>query len=371
MEWRKSRKLSSTISICAAATVALGACGGSGNKPSANNPGTGAPAAGTITSANAVDVVGEASEAMMHTHMLAGVSSGLASCGTTGTCSGSTRIMAFEGVQDALNQLVNTSQDPAAQLAVMQAPIRALVNLPVSNCAEGGTISGQLNDVNNDNVPNSGDTLTYTFNACTQRGGTRQGTVTISNFNLNGMPNVPGSPWSFSGTVDLQNYSSTRNNRTTTTNGSLVVNWSSNGTMMDQGTVNISQLTMAHSGRTMTFSNVTMNMSMDNTLQETSMVMSGQLNVSTIGQMTIETPIAMKAKMGQMVPFSGSLTVRLSGSNVSVNTTTSPNVELRIDGDNNGTVDDVVTSTWEQIHGMGNMPMPGQGGNTGTIPGRV
>lgn len=350
----------------AAFTVLVGACGGgNGTRMDRTNN---APPSGSaaITTDNAVAVMGEASASMMAIHMLGGLGGGMVSSAASGK-SDPPRMMTASAVGiDTVRELSAMQNDPRVTLAALQSVPKALKSLDPVSCPDGGAITRTWDDINNDNKVNSGDTITLVFDSCVRGMSTRTGSISVSNFTLTGDPVAnPTQPWQFAGELTLQDVAMTAADMNSRANGTLALDWRVGTQMMEQATARtVGPVTVAEGSRTFTYNDVIVTMSMDMSTgaMVSRMTADGNVNVTGLGDLELKTNTPMEMQQGGMQPASGSVTVTMGGSRVTATTVSPTAVELSVDSNGDGSVINVVNSSWDEIHPMPDMA-PGSRGN--------
>lgn len=345
--------------IGVAVAAGLIGCGGDGTKPASTRDGAGAPAA--VTADSAADIVRTASDQMMSAHMVAdlGVERGRAVLGA--------QLASVEAdpavgglAMELLSQLMANPELFGAAQATLP---RAVVQLPVTNCASGGTVATSLNDIDNTNSVTNGDGVTFTLNQCAARMATASGTLSIANIQIVGLPVANSTaPWSV-----LGDFTFTQLNLVdqmmgaTLVNGTLSASWQNSSATQASGTLTVDNLTLTRNRAVTTLSNVTMNTTTDRstTPPTVSMTMSGSVTDPTLGALNVQTIQPMVRPAGPGHPSAGAMAVTMSNG-VKVTATTMSGTTVQLQAFNSGSATASLTSTtsWEAIHDMTGGGMP-------------
>lgn len=345
----------------------LGACGGGDDDGSPSDRAANTPPAGSaaITTDNAITVMRGASQSMMAIHMLGGLGGGMVSGAVSGR-SDMPRMMVVDAGMESIRQLGALQNDPRVTLTGLESVPRAIRTLDPVNCPEGGSITRNWDDINNDNKVNSGDNFTFTFDNCVRGMFTRTGSISVSNFTLTGDPVTnPTQPWQFTGELLLRDVAMAGADINTRANGTLAMDWRVGPQMMDQATVRtVGPVTIVDESQTFTYTDfvATMNMDMSSSAMDTRMTADGKINVAGVGDLVLATNTPMVMPTEAMQPTEGAVTVVMGRSRLTATTLSPTAVELRVDPNGDGTVINTMNSSWDEIHAMPDMGPGGPGG---------
>jgi hypothetical protein len=172
------------VSLCAAMLVT--GCGGGGSSSSSGGGTTTIPTAAIqITQTNAPAVAQGAMTPAQNTAQQAG------------TLAGTVGVVAQTSAQS--RSILDISLAKFAQIRALQpAPAGAvgvISGFPINQpCSSGGTMSMDINDVNNNSTIDSGDILSMSFSNCNDGTTTENGSMTFAMTTLNGLMGGTGTP---------------------------------------------------------------------------------------------------------------------------------------------------------------------------------
>ncbi|MBI5889843.1 MAG: hypothetical protein HZB47_04100 [Nitrosomonadales bacterium] len=199
-------------------------CGGGGSTSS--NTGGGIPTAAVqITSSNATTV---AKGAMTPSQSTAQTGSGMA--GVVGV------VVQPVTRSRSIREIALAEFARARSMKFPPATVVGATQMSVSNCATSGTMTLTLNDANNSQTFDVGDSYTIAFSNCVGNGYTDNGSMTFSISSLSGGTGVAGStgtpqaPFVTAFTLTFNNYSSTYLSSTESINGDISFSTSDDGT---------------------------------------------------------------------------------------------------------------------------------------------
>ncbi|HJV86406.1 MAG TPA: hypothetical protein VJ698_13105 [Noviherbaspirillum sp.] len=334
----------SSLLLSIGSALLLAACGGGGGSGSSPVSPT---ALSTITSANAPDVAAQAYAA----------SSAINDTAITGGTAGAT-IATGVVVQDSpgIGFIDATLQHMYRALAVKPANmVVGVMGTNTVNCTGGGTMTGSYNMMNTNMVSN-GDTMTITSNNCMEDMVRINGTITISFSNLAGMPSAT-SQWSATMRMNFTNFAVTENSITDTANGDISLGFVQDnvGTRSFTMSGNTLQMSTTRSGTTVmrTLSNY------DYSASETAAgLYTYRCNYTMSGDMprlgsnvsyTVQTMTPFR-QQGTSYPNQGVMKVTATD-NTSLTFTVldSASVQIAIDRNGDGTIDETMTKTWVEL----------------------
>jgi len=306
--------------------------GGGGSSPPPPPPPTGNL---PITSANAQDITESVLEAVSSVIELIAV----------------TDVVGLPGIPEAnANQvLLISSRSPFSKLSRVDNQLQAPVTGTVP--CDSGQVTVTWDDADNDMQVSTGDTFDILFEDCffTEEEVTLNGATSLMNITVTGDPVNEIAPWSFVATFGFDNLEGTDATDTATIDGDLTLDLSSGDNVVIDLAVAITSLTVVQSGETATLSDFVLTESIDvNTLALT-IDSSGTFTSTELnGSVTFETLVSFMI-IGDDNPFAGQLLISDDSSSVLVTVIDNISVQLDIDEDLDGTIDDTIIVTWDDL----------------------
>jgi hypothetical protein len=223
-----------------------------------------------------------------------------------------------------------------------------VVSEETTPCALSGTVTVTI-DVASESTIRVGDTITAVFSACSDSEGVVvNGTfaMTISAFD--------GDPFSemllLGVDVEVSDFSVTSGEDVASMDGTLGITIDTRATPVTVVTVSAPSLVVSHDGATHTLSSFTSEQTLDGSATSYSLEMSGTLASSGFeGTVDFETTIALQS-LGDSYAFAGELLITgADGATILLLVVDNVNVDLVIDTDGDGEVDDTLNTTWEAL----------------------
>lgn len=322
------------MAVCSGLVAACG--GGGGDTPAAAQPTVG------ISSTNQDQVARTSASAV--------VSVAAAGTGATGS-SGGAGVAALPG---AARQVALALQGGRkAALAAGAQPLQ--VTSETSACPAGGTLTVSVDNANNNNAFDAGDSLTFTFTNCkTTATDNTNGTIAVTVASV--------SATGFTGTMTL-NLASTEGTRTGSVVGSVAASYTD-----VSATVSRTELLVGAAGLSGTVSvgNVSETIAYENgfSIATTSTVngagaavsssttVSGAITASGLanGRIVLATPAPIVQLAADAYPSSGALRATgTSGSTLLVTALSASQVRLQLDADGNGSYEGDKTVAWTVV----------------------
>lgn len=225
--------------------------------------------------------------------------------------------------------------------------VGALIQVPMT-CVGGGSASVSFNDANGNQLPDAGESMTATFNACVDAQSTLTGSLTI----LLNVFDINGSAMDLS--ISMSNFHMLAGGIEVVGNGSVRV--ASTRTGIDTGTDTISATNYSEAntvgGVTRTRSLMTFAARTDLAPAQSSTTFSGTFSSSALGADTLsfESTAPFLAAVANQFPHQG--VARISGANSSKATLTvldATNLRVDLDANGDGTVEQSVNLTWASM----------------------
>lgn len=316
--------------------ILIAACGGGGGGGSAVPA---VPTAVTITSANSTTVAAEGFKGNDAVTNTARGSSSVVGVVTTSTGS---RFSLADFANDQLKMLAtrqfNSSPLATSVLITSSAP-----------CTGGGTVSTTVNDLDNNNILSTGDTVTATFFNCVEFGVVINGSFSINNVVVTGIPGVTAAS-SVGATFTFTNLSAQDGISTVTVNGNFDLQVATaNGINFDI-TVTTNNLSVAENGQTTTLSNFSESLSVNQSTGAFSYTTNGTLTSTRLGgTLTFQTLTPFSGVAGAP-PSSGVL--RVNGANntsLTLTALSSTSVRIDVDANGDGVFETSTIKTWSEL----------------------
>jgi len=309
----------------------VAACGGGGGGGS-NPPVVITPDA-TISSQNAVEIAGD-------------VVTGVLDTGELGAFGGSGLIGADSGAGPAMSKASATAANKGVNV-ILSAPFGP----EVSPCAMGGNVSVSGNLSSQDTLT-PGDTITARFTICDDgEGEVVNGVLTLDVDTFDG--DLLSGFVAIGVTMGFQGFSVTENGEITTVQGGLSVLIDTRNYPLSTFTMSSGSLSVTDGVETVVLSNFTTTASADESSQPPAFTFesSGRISVPTHGSVTyrVEEPFT---GFGESDPDSGVLYIEGEmGANITATVLSANQVQLEMDYDGNGSIDETVIVTWVELEG--------------------
>ena len=207
------------------------------------------------------------------------------------------------------------------------------------------------NDLDDNLVLSTGDTFEIVFSMCffTDSGATLDGPTSLTDIVVTGDPVSQIAPWSLVTTFGFDNLSATDGEGTATIDGSLDLDLSSDDNVVIDLSIATTSLTAQQSGISVTLSDYALTETLDlNTLTQiagangtlTSSLLEGDVTFETLQDFTV---------IDDDNPSTGQLLINDGGSSVLVTVLDNIDVQLDIDVDLDGIIDETIVVTWIEL----------------------
>ncbi len=338
----------SSLALSIGSALLLAACGGGG---SSGSPGSSTQAASTITSANASDVAAQAYAASdaLNSQAVAGGTAGadLVTAVSVQTPTPTTGLI-DAGLQQMYRAL---AQQPANM-------VLGVMGTGTITCSGGGMMTGSYNMMNTNMVSN-GDTLTVTSSGCREGMQQFNGGLTITFSNISGTPSPMGA-WNATMRMTFNNFSVMQNNMTGTANGDISLNYGQNQSGTRAFTVSGSSLQMTTTRGSTMVTRMLTNYSYDASVTSANLytyrcdyTLTGDLpRIGNNVSYTVHTIMPFQ-QQGGLYPNQGVMTVRASdGTSLTMTVRDATSVQIAIDRNGDGTVDETIVKTWAELSAL-------------------
>jgi hypothetical protein len=336
----KSSFLKVTALLAVGSTVLLTACGGGS---AGNAPTTPSTQASTVTVANSSDVAAQSYSA---------------SNALSDQINGSSSLVTGVSVETQTTGLIDASIQHLYRALQVQ-PVNMVTGvtgtLPAEPCTGGGTIAVSYNVANTSTVSN-GDTVNITASNCVEDQMSINGGLNIVFSSLTGTPSST-STWGATMKMTFTNFAVTESGMASTATGDLTLgyNQTSTGTVGYTASGNSLQLNATKGGSTVARTISAYSYSGSTTASNlhtyrANFTVTGNLprlgnNISYV----VKTITDFK-QQGTGNPSEGVLTVTASDkTSLTFTVLSTSNVQIGIDKDGDGKVDDTVTKTWTEL----------------------
>jgi hypothetical protein len=245
---------------------------------------------------------------------------------------------------------------------VVGIPFAGTANLGPANARAAGLFAGTTacdtgevtttwNDMDNSVTLSTGDSFDILFAMCffAAPGATLDGGSSLSNMVITGDPFVQVAPWSFETTFGFDNLSATDSVDTVIIDGNLDLALSSIDNVVVESSIATNSLTVQHSGDSETLSEFVMAETIDLNTQTQIVSASGIFTSTELeGSVTFET-LQDFLVIGDDNPSEGQFMISDSRSSVLLTVLDNMNVQLDIDVDLDGTIDETIVVSWSQL----------------------
>jgi hypothetical protein len=323
--------------LALAATVLAGCGGGGGGDDGGNNGGNNPPPpanSGSITAANGQQIASVAVSSTLFVQDL-GLPDVAGPFIPTAQAAGPVSIAALGPAMDnAFRRIANDMREVDA------------ITEDTITCSLGGQIlmTGNFEDETTLTV---GDTLTLFFDACAENDGTLEGLVDMIVTEVTGDPNA--APFTVGLDVTLDGVTLTDEDSVQSADGTLGATLSAE-TDHDQGTLLVgTEIATAVGADTMVLRDFSIEDSNDFDQGSYTLALSGTMEDATLGDFPFETETTFVGSGGQF-PHEGTLLIQ--GSNdttLRVIALDAENVRIEIDENGDGTEDETVDTTWDEL----------------------
>jgi hypothetical protein len=213
-----------------------------------------------------------------------------------------------------------------------------------------GDVAVTWNDADDNLDLSTGDTLDAVFDMCffAEEGTTLDGAASFTNIVIVGEPGVI-TPWHFAMTFSFDNLSGTDSSGTSTIDGSLDVDMSSDDDVIIDLTIATASLTAQESGASATLSDYLLTQTINVSNLEQVISADGTLTSTDLeGSVSFET-LQEFVVLGDDNPSSGQILISDANSSVLVTVIDNMSVQLEIDVDADGTIDQTIVVTWTEL----------------------
>ena len=332
-----------TLTLAAGLGALLAGCGGGGG---GSGGGTAVPSgAVTLTSDNAQQAAGDAADANEGAVGGGGAGTTLFTGVVTQDSGGGTSVA--ELIRAQVLRLDRLSGQVALPLAT------GAVTTVNDTCSGGGSFSATWDDADNDGEFSSGDSFTVTFSGCVEDGATLDGGMSLTGFTLTGDPSVVA-PWSLGADVGFDNLSISEGGTSASIDGDVSLTADTPDGVAISSRLSGSSLTLAIAGKSLTLSSFTFDYTEDLNTLAFSLSVSGTLQSTALnGSVTLSTPTLFTGIDINTFPTAGTLQIDgASNSRVSLTATGGDSVQLDIDNEGDGIIDDTQFTTWTALEAL-------------------
>jgi hypothetical protein len=319
------------------ATGLLAACGGGGGG-GGGTAGIAAAAPVVVTSANATQV---ASASLGASDGLSGNTTGI--LGVVPAAVGSTPSTDVNIVETIIDQVRKAPQTGGSGVS-----IAAVQN--IDQPCDSGTLSVSFNDADNSATLTTGDTVSMSANNCTFSGVTMNGSISVSNIVVTGDQVTP--PYSLQLSLTTSGFSVSSGGEVAAING--------DGTILESTSDGIDGITVTSSfsgagiqltagGETLTLTNYQITNVENETTGAYSVAISATISISSLGgSVTVTTDVPLSG----VFPYeadNGHIICTGDNSSVTITVIDSTSVQLDVDLNGDGTIDDTVFKAWTNL----------------------
>jgi hypothetical protein len=216
---------------------------------------------------------------------------------------------------------------------------------------ETGDATVTWNDADDSVTISTGDTLDVVFDMCfiADSGTTLDGATSLTNLVVIGDPSSQIEPWRLAMTFDFDNLSGTDGAGIAIIDGGLDIDMSSDNNVVVNLSIASTSLTVQHSGISETLSDYLLTQIIDLNVLTQIISADGTLTSTLLeGNVTFETLEGFLV-IGDDNPSTGQMLIRDNISSVLVTVLDNLSVQLDIDLDRNGTIDETIVVTWDEL----------------------
>jgi hypothetical protein len=329
------KKIATTSSAYGAMLLILAGCGGGGGGETAAAP----TELVDLTSANAKTVAGAAVVSSMEGGDLGAYAmSAGPTAGVTATKSTQIYSKVGEIQSEQIDSLVKQSQAGYMQAAV--GPV-------TSQCEVGGsvTISG---DVSGEQTLSSGDNITIEFADCDDGVSVVDGTFSMTITSFSG--DLASGMFSLGVSLELTAFAVTEGEETVTANGDVTMALDALSSPVVSMTVSSSSLAVSEGGASHELTDYSSTRTVDTVTGEYSIEASGTVTSSAFDGAASFDVIEPFTGTGAAYPGSGELLIEgAGGATLRVIALDTTFVRIELDSDGDGTADEIIDSTWDEL----------------------
>jgi len=316
------------------ATGLLAACGGGGGG-GGGTAGIAAAAPVVVTSANATQV---ASASLGASDGLSGNTTGI--LGVVPAAVGSTPSTDVNIVETIIDQVRKAPQTGGSGVS-----IAAVQN--IDQPCDSGTLSVSFNDADNSATLTTGDTVSMSANNCTFSGVTMNGSISVSNIVVTGDQVTP--PYSLQLSLTTSGFSVSSGGEVAAINGDgTILESTSDGTTFTSS-FSGAGIQLTAGGETLTLTNYQITNVENEATGAYSVDISATISISSLGgSVTVTTDVPLSG----VFPYeadAGHITCTGDNSSVTINVIDSTSVQLDVDLNGDGTIDDSLPETWTNL----------------------
>jgi len=214
-----------------------------------------------------------------------------------------------------------------------------------------GEVTGTWNDADNNLMISTGDTFDFVFDMCffVDSGTTLDGATSLTNMVVTGDPFNQIAPWGLAITFGFDNLSGTDSAGTAIIDGGLDLDMSSDDNVVVNLSIVTASLTAQQSGISVTLTDFVLAETIDLNVLTLVISANGTLTSNLLGgNITFET-LQDFMVIGDDNPSAGQLLISDSSSSVLVTVLDNISVQLEIDLDLDGTIDEMIVVTWAEL----------------------
>ena len=220
-----------------------------------------------------------------------------------------------------------------------------------TTACDSGEVTTTWDDADNNLAISTGDSFDILFDMCfiAELEGTLDGASSLSNMVVTGDPFVQIVPWSLTTTFGFDNLSVTDSVDTVIIDGNLDLVLSSDDNVVVDFSIATDALTAQQSGSSETLSAYVLSQTVDLNALTQVISTSGIFTSTELGGSVTFGTLEDFVVMGDDNPSSGELLISDSSSSVLVTVLDNISVQLEIDLDLDGTIDETVVVTWATL----------------------
>ena len=328
------------LSVLLSLVSLVAACGGGGGGGSASaTPPPVSTGAVAITAANAATAAGAVDNSLVFA----------TGAGTQAASAPTAAVVTVTGNQFNIIEFSNSVFETIDSLKSQLTPtvIGAIITRS-SACSGGGSIDVAHDDIDNNGVLSTGDTLTLLFNSCVRSGITISGGLSVSGFT-----SVKPSTAAFTttGKISFNSFAYSDGATSGTMNGTINFSVSTSDGNVVNSTISNGSLAVAKTGATLTLSGYSINQTNNKSTGAYTLSASGTVTSSALGGTVTFTTTTPYQGTGTANPSSGAIKITGAGSSsVTVTALDSTNIRLDVDSNGDGIVEPPpISMTWAML----------------------
>jgi len=316
------------------ATGLLVACGGGGGG-GGGTAGIAAAAPVVVTPANATQV---ASASLGASDGLSGNTAGI--LGAVPAAVGSTSSTDVNIVETIIDQVRKAPQTGGSDVS-----IAAVQN--IDQPCDSGTLNVSFNDADNSATLTTGDSVSMSANNCTFSGVTMNGSISVSNIVVTGDQVTP--PYSLQLSLTTSGFSVSSGGEVAAINGDGTISESTSDGVTFTSSFSGAGIQLTAGGETLTLTNYQITNIENGANDAYSVDISATISISSLGGSVIVTT---DVPLSGVFPFeadAGHITCTGDNSSVTITVIDSTSVQLEVDSDGDGIMDDTFPETWANL----------------------